>query len=140
MKKIILSLSLALGLGFSSYANSSNSQYFLNEESVETLISTSKEVPVSFLTLNDVSSTNGTMLMNGDKSKVVFLVLNFFLGGLAIHRYYMGTDGAWYMFLGYACVPVASSVANCGDFLYVLFGTSSTHKEYANNKKWFVWM
>jgi hypothetical protein len=140
MKKITILFTLSLGLFASSFANTSNSEYFLNDQAVEALVAESKEVPLNFFAPNNLSNTNETMLMNAGKSKAVFLVLNFFLGGLAIHRYYMGVDGAWYMFLGYACVPVASSVASCGDFLYVLFGTKTTHNEYENNKKYFVWM
>jgi hypothetical protein len=140
MKKITFFLSLSFGLAFTSFASTSNSEYILDEQAVEKLVANSQDVSLNFLAPTDAFGTNGTMLVNGEKSKVVFLVLNFFLGGLAIHRYYMGVDGAWYMFLGYACVPVAGTVASCGDFLYVLFGTKTTHKEYADNKKWFVWM
>ena len=140
MKKIILSISLALGLGISSFANTSNSEYFLDEQAVETLVATSQEAPINFLSPNDASNTNGAMLMNGGKNKIVFLLLDFFIGGLAVHRYYMGVDGAWYMACGYAFIPVAGTVAACGDFFYVLFGSDASLNKYENNKKLFVWL
>lgn len=141
MKKLVTFLSLSLAFFANANVNStSNSEYFLNETALETVVSSA--VDVTSATLTSVSGVNGmdnAPSINGS-SKPLFLVLNFFLGGLAVHRYYMGVDGAWYMVFGYACVPVAGTVATCGDFFYVLFGTSTTHEEYADNKKWFVWI
>ncbi len=142
MKKVILFFTLAFACVTSSFAANPSAEYFLDEQAVDALVMSSEEVQMADLVaLNtlDANGVTGTAQLKAGKDKTVFLLLNFFLGGIAIHRYYMGVDGVWYMFAAYACVPVAGIVAGCGDFLYVLFGTDSTHEEYTDNKKWFVW-
>jgi hypothetical protein len=142
MKKLALFFALSVACIANSFAGSSSTEYFLNESSVDALVASSEEVQMADLVaMNavDANGLTGTAQLKAGQDKTVFLLLNFFLGGIAIHRYYMGVDGAWYMFAGYACVPIAGAVAGCGDFFYVLFGTGSTHEEYADNKKWFVW-
>lgn len=141
MKKIILSFALAAGLFFTSNAGESN--YILDEQAVDQQISQATEVSFDNA-VADLSVLNGqainSIAIKGGGSQTVggYLVRAFFCGGIALHRYYMGTGGKsmWWF---YFCVPVVGGVDACVDFWWVVFKGSEAMNKYKDNSKFFVW-
>jgi hypothetical protein len=142
MKKIILSVALAAGLFFTSSASESN--YILDEQSVNQQISQATEMSfdnaVADLSVLNSQATASSIAIKGGGSQTVggYLLRAFFCGGIALHRYYMGTGGKslWWF---YFCVPVVGGVDGCVDFWWVVFKGSEAMNKYKDNSKFFVW-
>jgi len=137
MKKILSILALALGSVTFAYSN----KYQLNEKQVEDAFSKSTEVSYTEMFSSEVNSLSlitTEMRSGGTKTRGGYLLRSFFCGGIALHRYYMGTNrGA--MWALYFCVPVAGGVAACVDFWGAVFD-ADFYQKYENNDKWFVWL
>lgn len=135
MKKIfMLSLVGAMLLSISTMA--STDKYRISDESVEavfsasTLITTELSSAVSFGTL-------GTDAVLAEKNPLVAIILAWFLGGVAIHRVYLGSKPI--LILGYA-------ITACGIFgivpiidLVVLAINYDDISKYIGNNKYFMW-
>lgn len=137
MKKLTLLLGLALGLNLSVFAN----KYKLNDAALNQMIEQSQEIIIDESNAADFSLTNTVdmQLSKADtKTRGGFLLRSFFCGGIALHRYYMGTAKK-HMWALYFCVPVAGGVAACVDFWGSVFD-KDFHQKFANNDKWFVWL
>ncbi|MFQ3575868.1 MAG: NINE protein [Cytophagales bacterium] len=138
MKKLILTIVASFLMFFGANASANNSEYFLNETTVENLVAASNDMTFEYananFSLESVAQAQSNAQLKGDKSLIVFLLLDFFLGGLAVHRFYMGVDGAWYLCLGYLFIPLPIA---CVDFIYALLSKDNFAK-YENSKKLFV--
>jgi hypothetical protein len=142
MKKILLTLGLAVGLFFTSSASESN--YVMDEQSVDQLMDQATEVSfdnavTDIISLDAQSNQLMTSLKGGGSQTVGgYLVRAFFCGGIALHRYYMGTGGKslWWFYL---CVPVVGGADACVDFWWVVFKGSEAMNRYKDNPKFFVW-
>ena len=137
MKKLALVLGLALGLGFGAQAN----KYKMDEVKLTQTFENSQEVSFNEMFASDLNVANATNLhpkTDGAKTRGGYLLRSFFCGGIALHRYYMGTAKK-HMWALYFCVPVAGGVAACVDFWGGVFN-ADFYKKYQNNDKWFVWL
>lgn len=137
MKKLTLILALALGSVALAHAN----KYKMDEQQIEQSFAASTEVSFDEMYASDMSAVDlGSVKMAaGDtKTRGGYLVRSFFCGGIALHRYYMGTTKG-YMWALYCLVPVAGVAAACVDFWGAVF-VSDFYKKFENNDKWFVWL
>lgn len=139
MKKLVLLCLLSLGL----FANAKASKYVLNDESIDKVFSASTEISLDEKISTDInlmgSGVNyNTLAKGGDKSRGLFLVLNFFLGGFAIHRYYMGVGDSHVKYWIWAFYYVVF-FDGCVDFCWVLFKKDALDK-FADNDALFVWL
>jgi hypothetical protein len=137
MKKLALVLGLALGLGFGAQAN----KYKMDEVKLTQTFENSQEVSFNEMFASDLNVANATNLnlkADGAKTRGGYLLRSFFCGGIALHRYYMGTAKK-HMWALYFFVPVAGGVAACVDFWGGVFN-ADFYKKYENNDKWFVWL
>ena len=152
MKKALLSLAIACSLAISSYAAentaTSPSDYVIDDTQVETLFANSADVsqasaglvaefdPTGTYTAAAVKKQQSAVYYN-DKSPVLAIVLDFFLGPLGIHRAYLGT--ATFTWVGYilTCGGIFGIVPLV-DFV-VLIINSSDISEYVDNPRFFMW-
>ncbi|HLP32923.1 MAG TPA: hypothetical protein VK202_05585 [Bacteroidia bacterium] len=133
MKKLTLTLAFFVCLLSAGFA----SDYKLDEAAVDQMFTASTDV--TFSPEAQAAFAANPTTVTGEKTVAMFLVWNFFCGGLALHRKYMGSDWSklWWK---YFCIPVAGGVASCGDFLYVLIKGQDALDNYDGNDDWFVWM
>ncbi len=118
--------------------------YTVNDQQIENLFASSEDVSltsasVSLLNNSDVtkSASNKAFYAASDKSFVTALLLNLFLGGLGIHRLYLGTKT--FTWVGY--------ILTCGGIfgivplvdLIVLIVHNADLSPYTNNPKFFMW-
>ncbi len=137
MKKVILSLSVALGLSQAVHA----AKYKVDEASLDKLVAQSTEVSAEYLNTQMNNQFNGVNFMiatPGEKTRGGYLLRAFFCGAIALHRYYMGTNEKW-MWALYFCIPVVGRVTACVDFWGAVFN-SEFYKKYENNDKYIVWL
>ena len=93
MKKILLVIVLLVSVLCVKQANASS--YSVNEKAIDQLFVNAVETSMTSVNTTDFSSlaTNvNTTVMAQQKDAIVAIALDFFLGGLGIHRFYLGTE------------------------------------------------
>lgn len=136
MKKIII-LSLILSMtALCSYATPS-SGYTANDKLIDQMLTKATEtVNITFTDLS-LGDMTGTATAGGTKNAGVALVLDFFLGGLGIHRFYLGTEvmtGIGYILTCGGIFGIVPLV----DFIVLIINIDDISK-YVNNPKFFMW-
>jgi len=138
MKKLIFVIVLFVTVLFVQKANASS--YSIDEQSIDQLFESAVET--SMLSVNAtepsaVAANVSTTVMAQEKDAVVAIVLDFFLGGLGIHRFYLGTETltglAYFLTCGgiFGIVPLVD--------LVVLIIDNKDISAYVNNPKFFMW-
>jgi TM2 domain-containing membrane protein YozV len=142
MKKFLFLSMICLSSVCTFAAN--GSEYVINDQKVEQLFTNSVDASLSVLSDNksllnthQFDFSKGAKFQSSDKSFVAAILLNFFLGGLGIHRLYMGT--ATMTWIGYilTCGGIFGIVPFV-DFI-VLIVHNDDISEYIDNTKFFMW-
>lgn len=140
MKKVFTLILLIAAIFSFSQANAA--KYSIDEEAIDQLFTTATET--SMISLNAASfsaipsAVNSPLMANAqEKDPVVAIVLDFFLGGLGIHRFYLGTETL--TGLGYilTCGGIFGIVPLI-DFV-VLIVNHDDISPYVDNPKFFMW-
>lgn len=137
MKKIVLLSVLSFVFLFVSNESKAGSIYQVDDSAVENLFQTSKVIVTG---ISDVASMMLPMKADAvmaEKNVWIAVVLDFFLGGIAIHRVYLG--GTPVLIVGYlftfggifGLVPLI-------DF-FVLIIESGDISKYVGSNKFFMW-
>lgn len=123
-------------------------QYSINDEAIEQVFAHSQQLTGQALTTmigSDNTAWTGSLTSNtasfaaagGQKSFAAALLLNFFLGGLGIHRLYLGTKTltwvGYILTIGgiFGIVPLVD--------LIVLIVHNKDISPYVDNPKFFMW-
>lgn len=135
MRKIVLFLAVVMGLLMVQQSHAST--YRLDETAVDQLFDSAIETSMleSGITNAGMSSTDYTV---EGKDPMVAILLDFFLGTLGIHRFYLGTE------------PISgiAYILTCGGFggiiplidLIMLAVNYEDISPYVNNPKFFMWV
>lgn len=138
MKKLILVVVLFVTVLSVKQANASS--YSVNEQAIDQLFENAIETSMISINATELSAlaSNATSTVKAkEKDAIVAIVLDFFLGGLGIHRFYLGTETL--TGLGY--------ILTCGGIfgivplvdLIVLIIDRDDISAYINNPKFFMW-
>lgn len=144
MKRVFTVLVVLFVAMSSSFAGS---KYQFEAEKIDQLFEQSTEVSTSNFMLSaagpesPMAPTPSPAKMiggNGDVNPVVAFVLSFFLGGLGIHRIYMGTSVG--TFIGYILTLGGCGIVSFVDWIMLLIGLIDEDiSDYVNNPKFFMW-
>ena len=138
MKKLLLVVVLFTTVLFVKQASASS--YSVNEQAIDQLFVNAVETSMISVNATDLSSlaTNvPTTVMAQQKDAIVAIVLDFFLGGLGVHRFYLGTEtltGIGYIL---TCGGIFGIVPLI-DFVVLIIDNKDISK-YVNNPKFFMW-
>jgi len=139
MKRIFLLFILFAGVLFAKTASATS--YSVDEQAVDQLFKNAVETSMISTSSNEfstVASNFGTTLVpSKDKDAVVAIVLDFFLGGLGIHRFYLGTKpltGIGYILTCGGIFGIVPLV----DFIVLIIDNDDI-SPYVNNPKFFMW-
>lgn len=121
------------------------SNYSVNDAEIEALFANSTEVSFSAVS-NSVEASNlfapsasnaNSMSKAGGKSAIAAIVIDFFVGGLGIHRAYLGTKT--FTWIGYilTCGGIGGIVPLVD--LIVLIVNAKDISQFENNPKFFMW-
>jgi TM2 domain-containing membrane protein YozV len=135
MKKFVILFFLSV------FAIGAKANYSLNNSEVDKLFSNATEIQLTNLmgysNALDLAGTNAAFF-SGEKNAIVAAILSFFLGGLAIHRYYLGTKPT--MFFYYFCtIGGIFGIVPFVDFIMLLVNSDNVG-QYCNNNKFIMWL
>lgn len=136
MRKLILLMVVSFGFLFANQVKASS--YHLDENALDQLFDNAVET--SMLNNDATMSTSSASMSDYEvdgKDPIVAIVLDFFFGGLGVHRFYLGTE-------------TMSGIAyflTCGGFvgivplidLIVLAINYEDISPFVNNPKFFMW-
>lgn len=131
MKKF-LSVLVLVFIGYMGTAASSD--YFVNDAEVEQVLSTAVNHDLNSVEF-DFNSVLSTASVKADKSVAVAAILAWFLGGLAIHRVYLGGKGGLILIYFITCGGIFGIVPLV-DFFDIILGNMD---RYIDNDKFIVW-
>ena len=138
MKKLLLVVVLFTTVLFVKQASASS--YSVNEQAIDQLFVNAVETSMVSANAADLGSfaTNvPATVMAPQKDAIVAIVLDFFLGGLGIHRFYLGTEtltGIGYILTCGGIFGIVPLV----DFVVLIIDNKDISK-YVNNPKFFMW-
>jgi TM2 domain-containing membrane protein YozV len=138
MKKLCLAFFLFTTFLFVNKANASS--YSISEDAIDQLFNSAVETSMISVKATEMSSALTGMVTTvkaQDKDAVVAIVLDFFLGGLGIHRFYLGTKtmtGIGYILTCGGIFGIVPLV----DFIVLIINNEDI-SPYINNPKFFMW-
>lgn len=135
MKKILL-LSL-LCVTVLSYNSQASSLYRVDDAAIEAALSSAMPASFEFSDASSLLSPLTGQAVMAEKNALVAILLDFFLGGIAIHRVYLG--GKPILILGYfiTCGGIFGVVPLID--LIVLAINFDDISKYVGNSKFFMW-
>jgi TM2 domain-containing membrane protein YozV len=147
MKKTLLTLALFAVVGlFNANASelsttTTTSEYVVNDANIDALFTTSTDVSfevTNTLNLNAYNPSNQMLFEKAggsSKSAIVAIVLDFFLGGLGVHRAYLGTET--FTWIGY--ILTCGGIFGIVPFVDLIVLIVSDVDKYTDNSKFFMW-
>jgi TM2 domain-containing membrane protein YozV len=137
MKKMIL-MSLVLAVTVLCSYNAKASSYVANDNKIDALFTSAPEVVnVAFTNLSLGTNSTAPLAVAASKDAVVAILLDFFLGGFGVHRFYLGTEvmtGIGYIVTCGGIFGIVPLV----DFIVLIINMNDISK-YVNNPKFFMW-
>lgn len=136
MKKLFIALTLVMGIA--AFSNQASASYTIDDAQVENLFASATEA--SFSMISDVFEAAPSMAVapaSGGKDPLVAILLDFFLGGFGIHRFYLGTK----TFTGIGYILTCGGIFGLVPFidLIVLAINWDDISPYVDNPKFFMW-
>jgi TM2 domain-containing membrane protein YozV len=136
MKKVIF-LSLILAVTSLCSYNAIASDYTANDKLIDEMFSKAPETLAAPFTGLTAYGSSTAAMASGEKDAVVAIILDFFLGGFGIHRFYLGTEtmtGIGYILTCGGIFGIVPLV----DFIVLIIDNKDISK-YVNNPKFFMW-
>ena len=137
MKKLI-SLSLIFVLTAFCSFNAKATGYTSDENLIDQMFTKAPEGVIIPFTNFNLTANSTALVGAAQKDAIIAIVLDFFLGGLGVHRFYLGTEvltGVGYILTCGGIFGIVPLV----DFV-VLIIDSKDISRYVNNPKFFMWM
>jgi len=135
MKKTLTLLSLLFAIGFGFQANASN--YKIDQNQIDQIVAKADIAPA--VSVFDLQTTPGMPSITSDKDPVVAFVLCTVLGGIGIHRLYLGTEPL--TFVLYVITAGGCGIVAFVDWIMLLMAVMDNSKlsPYINNPNFFMW-
>ncbi len=138
MKKLFLVVILFVAVLSINQANAST--YSVNEQAIDQLFASAIEtsmISMNATELSSVASSVSSTVMAQEKDAIVAIALDFFLGGLGIHRFYLGTETLTGLAYIFTCGGIFGIVPLV-DFVVLIIDNKDI-SAYINNPKFFMW-
>jgi TM2 domain-containing membrane protein YozV len=139
MKRAIVFILLFVAVLSFKHVNASS--YSIDEGAIDQLFASAIETSMISINANDLGSVaadlSSSVVASKEKDAVVAIVLDFFLGGLGIHRFYLGTEtltGIGYIL---TCGGIFGIVPLI-DFVVLIIDNKDI-SPYIDNPKFFMW-
>ncbi|PRY99746.1 TM2 domain-containing protein [Marinilabilia salmonicolor] len=136
MKKLLIVLTLVLGI--SAFTTNASASYTIDDAQIENLFATA--TATTFSMVADVAESAPAMAIasaSGGKDPLIAILLDFFLGGFGIHRFYLGTK----VMTGIGYILTCGGIFGLMPLidLIVLAVNWDDISAYVDNPKFFMW-
>ncbi len=139
MKKTIIFIFLLMVVMCVKQASASS--YSIDDQAIDKLFATATEtsmISVNAFETNSLPSNIPSMAVaSQEKDAIVAIVLDFFVGGLGIHRLYLGTETLTWVGYILTCGGIFGIVPLI-DFVVLIINNDDI-SEYIDNPKFFMW-
>jgi len=136
--KRIYTLLLFVVMGFATKVSASTSEYTVNDQAIESMIASAQVSLDVTADVAGITNASGATVKSGDKNAWIAFVLCYFLGGLGIHRFYMGTAVA--TGIGYILTAGGCGIVATVDCIVLFLGAINNDiDKYVDNTKFFMW-
>jgi len=139
MKKLLLIIVLFVGVVSAKQVSASS--YSVNEQAIDQLFDNAIETSMLSVNAPEINTVTGTVpttvMASKDKDAVAAILLDFFLGGFGVHRFYLGTKpltGIGYILTCGGIFGIVPLV----DFIVLIIDHDDI-SPYINNPKFFMW-
>lgn len=95
---------------------------------------------INGLDLNLDLNSQLTMTAGGGKNWGVAALLDFFLGGIGIHRMYLGSSNLMWLYYGITCCGIFGIVPLVDFIVIVVDGIDGNIGKYCGNSSYFMWL
>ncbi|MBQ9312034.1 MAG: TM2 domain-containing protein [Bacteroidales bacterium] len=145
MKKTLFILVAMFGFCSLSFAD----KYSLDNDVINNAFASATEVSLDNLNLGDLNLTGMDMNLanslsmasrGSDKHWAVAAVLDFFLGGIGIHRMYLGSSPMMWLWYGVTCCGIFGIVPVIDFVVLIVDGVQGDVGKYVGNSSYFMWM
>lgn len=139
MKKVSLAICLLLVVFFVKSASASS--YSIDMNSIDKMFSEAVETSMISVNAGELSAipatASATVVAANEKTFVTAVLLDFFLGGLGVHRFYLGTK----TMTGIGYILTCGGIFGIVPFvdLIVLIVDNDDISPYIDNPKFFMW-
>jgi TM2 domain-containing membrane protein YozV len=136
MKKTFLVLTVLLGLAC--FSTEASAAYTIDDSAVETLFNSATQTSFSIMSeALGIAPAMSVAPAGGSKDALVAIILDFFLGGLGIHRFYLGTK----VMTGVGYILTCGGIFGLVPFvdLIVLAINFDDISSFVDNPKFFMW-
>jgi len=139
MKKVSLAICLLLAVFFVKSARASS--YSIDMNSIDKMFSEAVETSMISVNAGELSAipatASATVVAANEKTFVTAVLLDFFLGGLGVHRFYLGTK----TMTGIGYILTCGGIFGIVPFvdLIVLIVDNDDISPYIDNPKFFMW-
>ncbi len=136
MKKLLMMVVLAL-FALTSVQESHAAEYKLNEERIDALFETATESDFNLLAETTMNKPNFQTMAMEEKDPMVAILLDFFLGPIGVHRFYLGTKPM----TGIGYILTCGGIFGVVPFidLIMLAIDYDDISKYVDNPKFFMW-
>ena len=122
-------------------ANAVENQYKLDNASVDALFASAQQITIDEVSnlspLADFASTSNAQI-SAEKDPVIAFVLCWIIGGLGIHRAYLGTSTG--TIIAYILTAGGCGIVWTIDWIVLLIGLINNDiSKYVDNPKFFMW-
>lgn len=139
MKKFCIAFCLLLAVGFVNSAKASS--YSIDMNSIDKMFSEAVETSMVSMNAGELSTlpsaTSSAVVAPKEKDFVAAILLDFFLGGFGVHRFYLGTKtmtGIGYILTCGGIFGIVPLV----DFIVLIIDNDDI-SPYIDNPKFFMW-
>lgn len=113
------------------------SHYQVNDAAIEAALQASTAATFSLSEVTALFSPTGSAAIMADKNPLVAILLGFFLGGLGIHRVYLGGRGTLILIYFITCGGIFGIVPLI-DIIVLAINFDDISK-FVGNNKFFMW-
>ncbi len=145
MKKLLVCMFALFGMVGLSFAD----KYELDNNAIDNAFNQATTLSLDNV---DLSALNGldmnlnlnseiaTMAGAGGKNWGVAALLDFFLGGIGIHRMYLGSSDLMWLYYGITCCGIFGIVPLVDFIVIIVDGIDNNIGKYCNNSSYFMWL
>ena len=137
MRKLFL---LSLMLVFVTFSYASTKAYYINDDAVEETLNNAIQVDfVSAGVSDQLQTMNMTSIQAADPDPWVAFILDFFLGGLGIHRVYLGGKTSLVLIYFITCGGIFGIVPLIDLVVLAIGAANNDISQFVNNDAFFMW-